>query len=185
MAVEALVSPEEYLAIPYDGINREYDEGRVIEMSFASVSHGTLQGKVFFAIYGFVERTGMPLTVSLATGFWVGDNVERGPDVCVIRNETLAKMTAYRGSRRGAPDLAIEVVSPAEKASELRRKIRQCLAGGASAVWALYEEDKLVIVERPDGTMTQFGPGQFLEAPELLPGLRISIDWLFSGLTGS
>jgi len=37
--------------------------------------------------------------------------VERIPDVCVIRRDKADSMEVFHGSLRGAPDLAIEIIS--------------------------------------------------------------------------
>jgi Uma2 family endonuclease len=80
---------------------------------------------------------------------------------------------------RGAPDLALEVVSESESAADLRAKVRDYLEAGSKAVWLLYPDLRVVAVYTSHGVMELFS-GQVLEAPEILPGFRASVDEFFA-----
>jgi Uma2 family endonuclease len=79
---------------------------------------------------------------------------------------------------RGAPDLAIEVVSASESATDLRRKIQDYLEAGSKAVWACYSELRVVAVYDNTG-IKEFRGDQTLEAPEILPGFQARVDQWF------
>jgi Uma2 family endonuclease len=93
-------------------------------------------------------------------------------------------MERIRGTLRGAPELAVEIVSRHEDATDLDLKIRQYPNAGGAAVWAVYPRTRHVLVYRRSGEARDVAAGQVLEEPELLPGLRIPVEDLFAGLDG-
>ena len=180
MATQTLISLEEYVALPVkEGLSYEYDEGRVIEVPTHSLESGEIQFKVGRLFGNFFEAAKLDFIVAGAAGFWLTPEVERIPDACVIRRDKAESMEVFHGSRRGAPELAIEIVSKNDTAEEMERKIDQYLAAGAVAVVVLYPEARHVRVCRSGGETRRLGAGESLEIAELLPGLRIPIDELF------
>lgn len=177
MGTATLLSLEDYLALPRkEGLPYEYDEGRVIEVPAQSLENAEIQARTIGKLLGLLHGD---FIVAGPTSFWLTPQVERVPDVCVLRRDKAASMEVLHGSRRGAPELAIEIISHSESAAEVERKIDQYLAAGVTAVVLLYPESRHVRVCRTSGETRRLGAGEFLEIPELLPGLRIPIDDLF------
>jgi Uma2 family endonuclease len=81
----------------------------------------------------------------------------------------------------GAPDLAVEVLSPTDTVSAMRRTIRQYFAAGAQYVWVVYPDTREVEVwreaARPQVVLQET---DFLEPPGLLPEFRLRVGALFS-----
>jgi len=180
---QTLVTFEEYAQLPeQEGVWRELDEGVVVEMGFPSIEHGVVQGNTFSSLKQAVRQVGADFVVSQNAGFRLTENTDRGPDVCLVRRTRLAGMEVVWGSHAGAPDLAVEVVSPSETAVAVDRKIRQYLKAGVISVWVIYHETRHVVVYRLSGRIDGYGPGQSIEEPELLPGVAIPVDELFAGI---
>jgi Uma2 family endonuclease len=177
--VITLLSLEEYLALPAPEFGCEYDEGRAIEWSAHKELNSEIQSNVIISMGNFIRATGLDIAVQSPTGYWLTRNVERVPDVSLIRRAKKAAMERFYGSLRGAPDVAIEIVSPSESATELERKADQYLAAGVLAVILIYADTRHVHVCRPQGETRRLGPGEALEIPELLPGFKLPIDELF------
>ncbi len=179
MATTTLLTFDQYVDLPdVDGVRRELDEGRVIEMAMPSFLHGAVQGTVFYFLKLWQLQTGAAFHISQNTEFRLSPETSRGPDVCVVRKSTLAAMQKTRGAYVGAPDLAVEVISESDSAADIDRKIRQYLEAGATAVWELYPDTRHVLVHRRSGVSSP----QVLEEPDLLPGLRIPVEAIFAGL---
>ena len=185
MATATLVSLEEYLALPVREGGYEYDEGRVIEVPTQTRPNAKIQLEVGRLLGNFIHEAGLDIDILGPTGYWLTPTVERIPDVSLIRNTKAAAMEVFHGSLRGAPDAAIEIVSPSESATELDRKADQYLAAGTIAVILIYPETRHVHVFRASSDALRLGIGDALELPELLPGLRLPVDELFAGLTSS
>ena len=180
MAAATLLSVDDYVTLPRkEGVSFEYDEGRVIEVPVHNLENAEIQMIVGELLRAWVRTAGDPFVVAGPTGFWLTPQVERIPDVCVLRRDKAASMEVFHGSRRGGPDLAIEIISRSDSAAEVERKIDQYLAAGVTAVILLYPESRHARVCRGSGETRRLGAGEFVEVPELLPGLKFPIDDLF------
>ena len=96
----------------------------------------------------------------------------RGPDISFVRKSRLQNPDEYF---EGGPDLAVEIVSPGDDASDLREKIKQYLDAGTSVVWVVYPRSRQIEIHTPDKTIRTLGVEDTLEAPELLPGFQLSV----------
>jgi Uma2 family endonuclease len=68
----------------------------------------------------------------------------RSPDVAFTLKERLPDGKPSKGFEEGAPDLAVEIVSPNEDAADLLRKVGEYFASGAQQVWLLFPETRTV-----------------------------------------
>jgi len=100
------------------------------------------------------------------------------PDISVLRNAP-RRETKGEDHFLGAPELAVEVVSPSETASDLNRKVELMLGHGALAVWVVYTEQSAVRVFRTDGSATRHIIGDTLSLPDLLPGWDLPVARIF------
>jgi len=83
------------------------------------------------------------------------------------------------GYFRGAPELAIEVISPSESAADIQRKVALYLAAGSQAVWVAYPKTKTVQIHLPDGTSFARGMKDSLSAPFLKTDWELPVAKLF------
>ncbi len=102
------------------------------------------------------------------------------PDISILRNAR-RRETKGEDYYLGAPELAVEVVSPSESASDLNRKVELMLKAGAIAVWVVYPLQSEVRVFRADGSATRHIIGDTLSMPELLPGWELPVAKIFEG----
>ncbi len=100
------------------------------------------------------------------------------PDISVLRNAR-RRETKGEDYYRGAPELAVEVVSPSETASDLNRKVELMLRHGALAVWVVYPEQREVHVFSPDGCSVRQREGETISIAELLPGWELPVSQIF------
>lgn len=70
----------------------------------------------------------------------------------------------------GAPELAVEIVSPSDSAEDLDQKVMQYLAAGSLSVWVVYPRTRKIHIHRAHSNPLVVEENQFLEAPELFPG---------------
>ncbi len=73
----------------------------------------------------------------------------------------------------------MEILSPSDSFRQLTRKVKQYLAAGCNTVWVIHPERREVYVYRADGTDSELGAEDLLEAPELLPGFSLRVADLF------
>jgi len=77
---------------------------------------------------------------------------------------------------RCSPDLAVEIVSPNEVPANLDDKVGNYLASGTKTVWVLWPRRRHALAYHRDDSVQHVMAGQFLEAPEAVPGARVPID---------
>jgi Uma2 family endonuclease len=101
-------------------------------------------------------------------------------DASFTRKERLGTIRRPKGHGRIAPDLAVEVVSPNDRAKDLVSKLQDFRNAGIPLTWVLYPETQTVQVHRLDGSMTTLNCGDFLEGENILPGFRVEVSELFA-----
>ena len=73
------------------------------------------------------------------------------------------------------PDLAIEIVSKSNTASEMVLKVRDYFGSGVRQVWIVYPVEQMVYVYRSVAEVSILQLGQDLDGGDVLPGFRISV----------
>jgi Uma2 family endonuclease len=157
-----LLSWEAFEQLPDDGMHHEIIEGAPITLPPPKSRHSNIASNTFKTLLWLEERrlgrvyaeTGYKLSENPAT--WIQ------PDVSFLRNERV-RATLPDGYFEGAPDLAIEVISPSESAPDVDRKVELMLAAGSQAVWVVYPRTSKVRVHLPDGTSYSRGVNDQLE----------------------
>jgi len=102
----------------------------------------------------------------------------RAPDTGFVRKDRLpARLTGKYFP--GAPDLAVEVVSPNDRADEVQDKVQDWLSHGTQLVWVVEPRTRTVIVYRPDGTANVLQADGTLDGEDVLPGFRFPLQRLW------
>lgn len=102
--------------------------------------------------------------------------IKRRPDIAYVRS---GKVKRTKGYVYGAPDLAIEIISPTEKPGAIRKKLHEYLDHGVLQVWQVYGDTQEVVVHFPDGTSKTYGLGQAIPGGDLLPDFLLEVAWVF------
>src|SRR5438045_9785829 len=121
MAVEPrLMTSDDLLALPADHKRHELIKGELRKMSPASDPHGDWAGAIHGHIFVFLFGNPIARVRSAETGFRLSRDPDtvRAPDVAVVRVERLPPEGAAEGYFEGAPDLAVEIVSPRDSAND-------------------------------------------------------------------
>ncbi|MDP8989465.1 MAG: Uma2 family endonuclease, partial [Acidobacteriota bacterium] len=104
---------------------------------------------------------------------------KRAPDLSFILAERASKIDSAKDIQ-GAPDLAIEVLSPSDKAAAMRRKVKQYFGAGTRVVWLVYPTSRDVEVwESASGPARVVGENETLELTKLLPGFSVPVRSFF------
>jgi Uma2 family endonuclease len=103
----------------------------------------------------------------------------RLPDVSVVLKSKIPDGRLPKTRFDFAPDLAVEVLSPSDLVYNVEDKIQDYLKSGTRLVWQVNPSARRVIVYRPDGTQSIFGPNDELTGETLLPGFRLKVGDIF------
>jgi Uma2 family endonuclease len=159
----------------------ELVKGELVEMSPPGGVHGEVSLAIGAALRLHVRQNNLG-RVMVESGYYLERDPDtvRGPDVSFIRAERVAAEGLPRSWVRGAPDVAVEVVSPSDSAAEVEGKVHDYLAGGAQRVWVVYSDIKRITVYSSDGTVLRYHEGDTLEDQDLLPGFSLLVAEVFA-----
>jgi len=175
------MNADELAEFPDDGFQYELDDGELIMMAPAGEEHGRIEGDVLGLLYLEVKKLRLGQLYSCNTGFVLREDPDtlRSPDVSFVCKERLPLPVTSKGFIRGAPDLAVEVRSPSQSPADLNRKTQQYLENGADTVWVVFPREKKALVRDSSGSEKTITLDGFLEAPRVLPGVRIALREVF------
>jgi Uma2 family endonuclease len=77
------------------------------------------------------------------------------------------------------PDLAVEVVSPSDKAEDLRGKVLEYFRAGVRRVWIVYPKLRLVDLYESPTRVTVLTESDTLRDEAVLPGFELALASLF------
>lgn len=177
----ALMTAEELLKLPRGVYRYELIEGELIQMSPAGQRHGKHAMRIAAPLKVHVDDNDLGEVFAAETGFILKRNPDlvRAPDAAFVRKDRVEEVGDVDGYFPGAPDLAIEVVSPNDTAFEVEEKVEMWLRFGALAVWVLNSKVRLVTVHRPGNKVTRLTEGDTLEGEDVVPGFSIAVAKLF------
>ncbi len=157
----------------------ELIEGNAVSRSQPGFNHGCVVANVGAALMGYVRPRKLGAVVAEA-GFCVARDPDtvRSPDVAFVRAERIPP-GGVRAFFDGAPDLAVEVISPSDRASEIIAKADDWLRFGCTAVWVVDPETKTVTVYSQRPQTLFLSVNDTLVCEELLPGFSLPVADVF------
>lgn len=177
-----LMTADDLFALPGDGLRRELVRGEVIEMSPAGHPHGQVAMRVGWRLGEYVERNDLGATFAAETGFRLESDPDtvRAPDAAFVRKERLPEGEGTRAYWPGAPDLAIEVLSPEDRYSEVEEKALQWLDAGARMVIVLDPRKRSATVYRSRRQIVALTEADTLDGADVVPGWSVPLRELFA-----
>ncbi|MGH7996080.1 MAG: Uma2 family endonuclease [Opitutaceae bacterium] len=118
--------------------------GRVV-MSPVSPNHGRLQGR----INNLLSQM-LPGWVVFVEGGVDSEDGTKSPDVSALPKERFGRING-KASLSEAPDLAVEVLSPANRPEEMNEKRRLFAARGCREFWTCSEDGAMTFCDGPTG----------------------------------
>ena len=166
MSTTVLVPLSEYLGTIYHP-DCDYVEGILEERNVGEMSHGDAQGRTYLYVQ------------TQTHGFWAVVEVRvqiradrfRIPDVTIVRGGMPSGHIFTE-----PPEVAVEVLSPDDRAANIQEKIDDYLAFGVSCVWVINPETRRAWIHTNDGS------GEAMDALRNPAGdLEIPLSAIFTG----
>ncbi len=180
---EELLTAEALADLPAKpGVRYELREGKLVEMPGAGGIHAALVVRLVLLLHQFVTSRRIGFVFGDGLGYILrrAPDTVRIPDVSVVRRERVPAGGVPEGYWPGAPDLAVEIVSPHDRAEEVHERVRDYLGAGTALVWVLWPKSRAVTVYRADGTARELGPEDALDGEAVLPGFQVRVSELFT-----
>ncbi len=155
--------------------------GELVPMSPAGEEHGIVSMRLGVEIYHFVREQQLGETFAAETGFVIARDPDTvlAPDVLVVLTESRAGRPVRKSFFDGAPDLAVEVLSPSERVNEVAAKVARWLKAGCLEVWVADGNDGSIAIHRSATDVTCFGREDTLTGSIVLPGFEVKLANLF------
>lgn len=136
MMTQAPVAPEEYLKMAFEGVDREFVDGELVERSMPTLLHGRTQVRLGYLFEKARER--YPVWAASEVRHVLDpQRLYRIPDVAVYAGTLPAK--DYPDT---PPLVAIEIASPDDRLSETLKKFAEYRKWGVEHVWLIDPDER-------------------------------------------
>ena len=159
----------------------ELADGELVELPGAGGLHNLIVGVVYGLLRSFVLQGRLGPVFSDGAGYLLRRDPDllRIPDISFVSWDRLPGGRVPEGYMPAAPDLAVEVVSPNDRAADVHDKVREYLDAGCRMVLVLWPGSRSATVHEQGGLVRDLGPEAELNGGGVLPGFRVRVGELF------
>ena len=178
MATITTTTGAQFDAMPFEeGRKWELIDGELIPVSSPTPRHQDIVFRILRALQRYLEAGRTPGLAYQDVEFAMTDKDRVRPDVCVLLGDKARRLDPDRIPIPGSPDIAIEVISPTERAFQSHDKVRAYLLNGTAEVWQVYPKSRTVQVHR--GEISRSFEFSQPVVTDLLPGFALMLSSLF------
>lgn len=183
---ERLMTAEEFLQVPDDGMERMLIRGRLWEkpMTKRNRWHSRVEAQIVYLLKAWLETRSRPRGEILSgeAGFRIRRNPDTavGIDVAYVSHEVAVREPDDTRLVDGPPTLAVEILSPNDKQEELTAKLDSYLEAGVPLVWVVEPHFQTVTVYTPGGRPEMYSGEDVLSGEPHLPGFRATVGRIFA-----
>jgi Uma2 family endonuclease len=182
MSATTAFTAEQLLALPM-GMGKRYElvAGELRVMSPAGWEHGEIVHNLQSILGYFIRQNDLGRGFGAETGFLLHRNPDtvRAPDFAFVAKRNLPKTRPTEAYWPGAPDLAVEVLSPGDTTGEVDEKIQEWLASGCKGVWVIDPQLQTVTVHQSKTSIQLFTADETLPGDPVVPGFSCVVSELF------
>ena len=161
----------------------ELVRGELVPMSPNHGAHEKVSVLLLAALQQFVGATGPGHVLGGQMGYILARDPDtvRAPDASYMALDRLPPdwSTSFI---EGAPDLAVEIRSPSDRAPEVLAKVADYLRAGSHLVWVVDPKRRAVAIYAADGAVRELAESDTPDGGDVLPGLTLPVAGLFEGL---
>jgi Uma2 family endonuclease len=183
MVTKQLLTVEELWELPETpGVRCELVDGEVIQVPGASVLHSLIAALVYNLLRGTVRAGKLGFAFPDGVGYLIRRHPDtlRIPDASFISWARISDRKVPEGFWPVAPDLAVEVVSPFDRADDVHNKVHEYLEAGTQLVWVLWPRRQSVTVYDGDGLVRELASDHYLDGGTILPDFNVQVAELFA-----
>ena len=182
MTTGAKITAEELLRMPDDGYRYELVRGELVKMPPTGEEHGYLAMELGSRLADYVRTHRLGRVYAAETGFRLASNPDtvRAPDISFVSQQRIGDVRPIRGYRAGAPDLAVEVISPSDTYTEVEDKVHDWLDAGTLMVIVVNPRRQTVTVYRSLTDIVILTKDDQLDGKDVVPGWTLRVEELFA-----
>ena len=175
----APMTADELLAMPHNGYCYELVQGELRQMELADRQHGRIAAQIGGCLGAFVATNSLGETYAAGTGFIldIAPDTVRAPDASFVARKRAEATAEERGFFPGAPDLAVEVISPNDR--EIREKVSDWLRAGTQMVVVIDPDQRTATVYRAPDDVCLLTAGDVLDGGAVVPKWKMPLADLF------
>jgi Uma2 family endonuclease len=176
---------EEFMALPDGGHRYEIVNGELIDMGNSGAKHGYIAIILSSALFTVVMSKKLGALFDSSTAFKMKNGNKRSPDISFIAKERLQGLKDLPdGFLEGAPDLAVEILSPGNTIEEIHDKLVEYFDNSARLVWVIHPKENYVLVyscaQEPERLLKS---SDFLDGEDIVPGFTLPVADLLQTLS--
>ena len=146
----------------------------------AGAQHGDVIARLLIAVGSYVYAHSLGRVYDGQTGFRLSTDYCLAPDISFVSKDRLKLILPVEDKLfHGAPDLAVEVLSPSDSITATEKKITLCLVHGTLLGWIIDPKSKTARVYRKAGKFELLRPDRALIGNAVLPGFKSALSKLF------
>lgn len=179
---EKLYTAEDLLRLPDEGMRHELVGGEIKTMPLHGAEHGFVAGNIGSSMGNHVESGTLGRAYATGTGFKIESDPDtvRAPDAAFVSRDRVAEVGLVKGFWPGAPDLAVEVVSPGETHAEVVEKSLAWLDAGCPMVLVAEPQRRVVTVYRSREDIRILTGDEAVDGADVVPGWRLPVAGIFA-----
>jgi Uma2 family endonuclease len=149
-------------------------------MSPVHEDHGSVCVEITLLIGAFVRRRKLGKVYDSSTGFRLSADVLLSPDVSFVSEARLKTIKiAPDKFLVGAPDLAVEVLSPSDRMTQINRKLELYFEHGARLAWLVNLRKQQIHIYTADSIEALTDLDDVLTGGAVLPGFKCKLRRIF------
>lgn len=178
-AADRLLTAEEFMELPAlrTGGRVELVRGRVLCAMASSVRANEVSIAVAAEIRAFVRPRRLGRCGGSEGGFRVRRDpaTVRSPDAWFVIWDRLIDGRLPDSFFDGAPDLAVETLSPTDRAIDIFERVRDYLETGTRLVWVIDPTSRSAVVFRRSGVPSFLHDDDEFDGEDVIPGFRLRL----------
>lgn len=167
--------------MPADEYHHELVRGQLVSEPPPGGRHGRVASRINFELHKAAVDSGF-IVLTCDAGFILhrSPDTVRAPDIALVSRERYLALEDESKLIPGAPDLAVEVLSPGNTRAEMHEKVADYLAAGTAMVWVADPQNEVVVTYRDILAPRTLAGLDMLTAGGLLRGFRVAVSKLFA-----
>ncbi len=188
IAQKKVWTDEEFMTLPQEGHHYEIVNGDLIEMGNSGALHGYVCSTLMILLGSYIRTHQLGAMFDSSTAFTMKSGNKRSPDLSFFAKARLQSTLQNikelpLGFLKGAPDLAVEVLSPGHTVEEMHDKLVEYFENGTRLAWIIHPNEHYILVYRsaqePDRLLKTIDA---LDGEEVIPGFTLPVADLFQTL---